>query len=115
MSAKRHEQTIRKLRRNVPLFAALGDETRLTLLLKLGDGTPHSITQLSEGSSITRQAITKHLVVLEGSGLIRGIRRGRQNLFVLEPKAFKEARYTLDEISKQWDDALQRLKLFVED
>lgn len=97
------------------MFAALGDETRLTLLLKLGDGELLSITRLAAGSAVTRQAITKHLRVLEGVGLVRGVRRGRENLFQLKPKSLREARDALDSISRQWDLALSRLKSLVED
>jgi len=104
-----------KLRRNVPLFAALGDETRLTLLMKLGHGPLLSITRLTEGSTLTRQAITKHLRILEDAGLVRGVRRGRESLFQLEPGSLGEARDALDSISRQWDHALARLRSFVED
>jgi DNA-binding transcriptional ArsR family regulator len=93
----------------------LGDENRLTLLAKLGDATRLSITQLAEHSAITRQAITKHLRVLEGAGLVRGVRRGRENLFQLEPKSLQEAGDSLQRISQQWGEALARLKSFVED
>ena len=114
MSANRASIGSKKLCRQAPLFAALGDKTRLSLLLKLSGGSLFSITRLTEGSSITRQAITKHLRVLEASGLIRSIRQGRENLFLLEPKAIAEARGALELISQQWDQALERLKAFVE-
>ncbi len=115
MSRRIHKSARAKLRRNAPLFAALGDDTRLTLLMKLGDGPLLSITRLTEGSTLTRQAITKHLRILEDAGLVRGVRRGRENLFRLEPKSLREARGSLDSISRQWDHALTRLKSFVED
>ncbi len=113
-------QTIRKgasgkLRKNAPLFAALGDATRLALLMKLSDGSALSITHLAEGSAMTRQAITKHLRILEQAGLVRGVREGRETLFRMEPKPLAQARDALDHISQQWDDALARLKSFVED
>jgi DNA-binding transcriptional ArsR family regulator len=115
MSAIRHEHAARKLRRNAPVFAALGDETRLTLLTKLCGGLPLSIARLTESSALTRQAITKHLGVLQDAGLVRGVRRGRENLFELEPRPLDEARRALDGISRQWDEALARLKSFVEE
>lgn len=96
------------------MFAALGDKTRLTLLVKLGDGSSHSITQLAERATISRQAITKHLRIMEDAGLVRGVRRGRETLFQLDPKSLGEARDVLDNISRQWDQALARLKSFVE-
>ncbi len=102
------------LHRKAPLFAALGDETRLTLLMKLGDGRLLSITRLAEDSTLTRQAVTKHLRVLEEAGLVRGVRRGRENLFQLEPESLTTAREALDRISRQWDLALARLKTIVE-
>ena len=97
------------------MFAALGDDTRLTLLMKLGDGPLLSITRLTEGSTLTRQAITKHLRILEDAGLVRGVRRGRESLFRLEPSPLREARDALDSVSRHWDHALARLKSFVED
>lgn len=104
-----------KRKTQAPIFAALGDDTRLTLLDKLGTGTPHSISELSEGLPLTRQAVTKHLRVLEGAGIVRNVRKGRQSLFAIEPDAIAIARQYLDEVSAQWDDALARLKSFVED
>jgi DNA-binding transcriptional ArsR family regulator len=112
MSARRAD-TLRH-KDEAALFAALGDETRLTLLTRLGDGAAHSIVDLTDGLAVTRQAVTKHLRVLEGAGLVRGIRRGRESLFGLEPEPLAEARRALDRISEQWDQALQRLKTYVE-
>jgi DNA-binding transcriptional ArsR family regulator len=96
------------------IFAALGDETRLCLVKKLSKGQPHSISRLTEGSRLTRQAITKHLRVLEGAGIVHGVRRGRESLFELDPLPIKEIREYLDLVSEQWDHALARLKSFVE-
>ena len=115
MSRTRHESTVRKLHGKAPIFAALGDPTRLTLLVKLGSGSLLSITRLAEDSALSRQAITKHLRVLQEAGLVRGVRRGRENLFELEPERLEEARRALDVISRQWDQALARLKSFVEE
>lgn len=115
MSRRTRKGVVGKLRRNAPLFAALGDETRLTLLMKLGDRPLLSITRLTAGSTFTRQAITKHLRILEDAGLVRGVRRGRENLFQLEPNPLREARDALESISRQWDHALAPLKSFVED
>jgi DNA-binding transcriptional ArsR family regulator len=103
------------LRASAPVFAALGDETRLALLGKLSGGGALSISELTEGATVSRQAITKHLRVLEGAGLVRGIRRGRESLFELEPKPLEDARQTLERLSREWDEALARLKAFVED
>jgi len=97
------------------LFAALGDETRLRIILRLSNGQPASITALTAGSRVTRQAITKHLRVMQKAGLARRTRRGRESLWQLERKRFEEARHYLDLISRQWDDALGRLKKLVED
>jgi DNA-binding transcriptional ArsR family regulator len=96
------------------VFAALGDETRLRLLTRLCDGGPASIAKLTTGADVTRQAVTKHLRVLEGAGLVRGTREGRESLWELAPAKLDEARRCLDEIGRQWDDALGRLKSFVE-
>jgi DNA-binding transcriptional ArsR family regulator len=102
------------------VFAALGDETRLALVAKLSDGRPASISQLTEaqsvgGSKLTRQAITKHLRVLERARIVHGIRAGRESLFELDPKPINELREYLDLVSEQWELALGRLKRFVEE
>jgi DNA-binding transcriptional ArsR family regulator len=97
-----------------PLFAALGDEIRLGLVVRLGAGGPMSIARLSAGSSVTRQAITKHLEVLAGAGLVRGTRRGRERVWALEPRRLDDARAYLDRVSRSWDEALGRLAAFVE-
>lgn len=115
MSRATRRAVVGKLRLNAPLFAALGDKTRLTLLAKLSAEPLLSITHLTRGARISRQAVTKHLRILEDAGLVRGIRRGRESLFQLEPDSLNEARDTLERISRQWDHALARLKAFVEE
>ena len=74
------------------MFAALGDETRLSVLARLSDGEPQSISRLTAGTSLTRQAVTKHLRVLEGAGVVRSVRAGRESLFELEPKPLDDVR-----------------------
>ena len=93
----------------------MGDETRLRIVSRLCDRGPMSITGLTEGSKVTRQAVTKHLKVMEGSGLVGSSWRGRENVWQLNQRRVEEARRYLDIISKQWDDALLRLQAFVED
>jgi len=97
-----------------PVFAALGDETRLRLLARLSSGEPMSISRLTTGSGISRQGVTKHLRVLAGAGLVRSSRRGKESLWRLERRRLEEARRSLDLISRQWDESLSKLKLFVE-
>ena len=97
-----------------PLFAALGDPTRLRLLTRLSSDGPRSITQLSERSKVTRQAITKHLEVLRAAGLVRSSREGRERIWAVTPQRLSVARHYLDDIERQWEDALDRLKAFVE-
>ena len=98
-----------------PIFAALGDETRLRIVLRLCDEGPLSITGLTAGSKVTRQAIAKHLRVMEAAGLVQSKRHGRESVWQLEQRRLRNARHYLDLISKQWDDALGRLRKFVED
>jgi DNA-binding transcriptional ArsR family regulator len=98
------------LRHSAPIFAALGDETRLLLLARLSAGEPLSIARLAAGATVTRQAITKHLHVLEGAGLVRGSRQGREQLWELDPRQLAEARQAIDRIAAHWDGALLRLK-----
>jgi DNA-binding transcriptional ArsR family regulator len=96
------------------IFAALGDEARLRLVARLCDDGPMSITRLTAGSKVTRQAITKHLRVMEGAGLVRSRRHGRESVWQLEQRRLADARHYLDLISKQWDEALGRLRRLVE-
>jgi len=111
MSRKTHSPT----RRNyAPIFSALGDETRLALVSKLAKGKPSSIAHLTEGTRLTRQAVTKHLRVLEGARIVRSVRAGRENLFELDPAPIRQVREYADVVSEQWDHALARLKDFVE-
>jgi DNA-binding transcriptional ArsR family regulator len=97
------------------VFAALGDETRLWLVARLCNDGPMSIIRLTAGSRITRQAITKHLRVMEQAGLVHGARHGRENVWRLERRRLERAQRHLAMISKQWDDALARLRRFVEE
>ncbi len=98
-----------------PIFAALGDETRLGLVARLSSGGAQSIARLTDGTPLTRQAITKHLRVLELAGVVRGSRHGRESAWELQPRKLDEAKRYLDRISAEWDAALSRLKAFVED
>ncbi len=96
------------------LFASLGDETRLRLVARLSTSGPLSINRLTEDSTVTRQAITKHLRVLERAGVVRGAQHGRESVWHLEQRRLEEARRYLDSISRQWDNVLLRLKKLVE-
>jgi DNA-binding transcriptional ArsR family regulator len=98
-----------------PIFAALGDETRLRIVARLSAGGPMSIAHLTRDAAVTRQAVTKHLHVLAHAGLARSSRLGRESLWKLQPESLDAARRCLDGISAQWDAALDRLKTFVED
>ena len=96
------------------LFAALGDPARLTLLQRLSDGGPASISTLAETFAITRQGVTKHLQVLATAGVIDGSRQGREQVWTINPQRLADGRRHLDIISHEWDDALARLKSHVE-
>ena len=97
------------------VFFALGDGTRLSVVRKLSAGGAASATALSGGAKVTRQAIVKHLQVLEGAGLVTHEQRGREVLYTLETRRLDEARAFLDGISAAWDRALERLRRMVED
>lgn len=114
MSDKRPSK-LASLKTRATVFAALGDETRLNVVGKLLSGEPQSIARLTEGTQLTRQAVTKHLRVLEHAGVVRSVRAGREALFELKPAPIEDARAYLERISRQWDDALARLKAFAED
>jgi DNA-binding transcriptional ArsR family regulator len=105
---------LKPLQRSAPIFAALGDERRLRLIAALCMGGAMSITQLTSGTDITRQAVTKHLNVLAAAGLVRDTRVGRERLWEFEPSQLAEALRSLETIAQQWDRALARLKAAVE-
>lgn len=114
MSQRSHIRNAKWQRRS-PVFAALGDETRLSLVARLCGGQHYSISQLTKGSNLTRQAITKHLRVLQRAGIVRCIRTGRESRFQFNPQPMAGIREYVDFVSQQWDGALARLKSFVED
>jgi len=115
----------RRLRARGPapsvVFAALGDETRLALVARLAAGGAASITELTEHSRLarqsrlTRQAITKHLRVLQRARMVRCVRAGRESRFELDPRPLSEIEEYIQRVSREWDAALARLKAFVED
>jgi DNA-binding transcriptional ArsR family regulator len=102
------------LRNAAPIFAALGDETRLRLIAVLCAGRAMSIAQLTSGTKITRQAVTKHLHVLAAAGMVHHVKVGRERLWEYEPAQVEEARRSLELIGQQWDHALNKLKMAVE-
>ncbi len=104
----------RRLRQAAPVFAALGDDVRLTLVSRLSQQAPLSITHLADGLPITRQAVTKHLHVLEHAGIVRCQKSGREQHWELDEAPLDDARQFLDGISRQWANTLGRLKAFAE-
>lgn len=115
MSPKRKAAArLKPLPNYAPVFAALGDEIRLTLVAALCLGGAMSITQLTSGTEVSRQAVTKHLGVLAAAGLVRDVKVGRERLWEFEPAQLDEARRTLELIGQQWDHALAKLKFTVE-
>jgi DNA-binding transcriptional ArsR family regulator len=110
MSAKR----LNEARERAAVFAALGDETRLLLLSRLCDGQRHSIRRLTQGTRLTRQAVTKHLRVLESVNIVHASREGRESLFTFDPRPVMQMQQYLALVSQQWDEALGRLKALVE-
>ena len=110
-----HSTGWREVSRAAPVFAALGDETRLALVARLSSDGPLSITRLTAGSAVTRQAITKHLTVLATAGLVSDLRRGRERIWELDTGRLSEAGRSMEQISKRWDQALDRLRKLVEE
>ena len=104
---KRHSQAV--------VFSALGDQTRLALIAKLACGEPHSISQLTQGSKLSRQAISKHLRVLKRAGMVHNVRHGRENRFQFDARPIEDISQYLDFVSERWNEALSRLKSFVEE
>ena len=113
--SRRTSNAARPRRAYAPIFAALGDETRLAIVAKLSEGQHRSIAQLTQGTRLTRQAVTKHLRVLERAKIVHSVRTGRENLFEFDPTSIRQVREYADVVSEQWDQALARLKAFVED
>ncbi|HEV2289728.1 MAG TPA: metalloregulator ArsR/SmtB family transcription factor [Candidatus Acidoferrales bacterium] len=114
MSRRKPSRAFAARRAHALTFAALGDATRLVIVAKLSGGRPRSISQLTAGSRLTRQAITKHLRVLESAGVVRSIRSGRESLFEFHPEPVEDLKKYLELVSAQWDRSLARLKYFVE-
>ncbi len=104
----------RALRAAAPIFAALGDETRLGIVARLCDEGPQSIARLTEGTDVTRQAVAKHLRVLADAGVVRGSRDGRESVWEIEPDRLEAARRSLEVVSARWDAAIGRLRAMVE-
>ena len=102
------------VKQSAPVFAALGDPTRLRLVARLAQGEALSISQLTDGERVTRQAITKHLEVLADAGLVTARKRGRERLYALQAAPLDDARRYLDQVSAQWDKAIARLRALVE-
>jgi len=113
--SRRIRNKVIKRQDQVLIFAALGNKIRLFLISKLIDGQAHSISQLTEGSKLTRQAITKHLLILEEAKIVVSVSSGRESLYQFVPEPIEKIRQYLDFVSEQWDQALLRLKSFVED
>ena len=113
--AQRRAGSARALTGSAPVFAALGDGTRLQVVARLCSEGPLSIVRLAENASVSRQAVSKHLRVLEEAGLVRSSKEGRENVYTLQPRALSDAKRWLDAISLEWDHTLQRLRAFVED
>lgn len=107
-------QRPRRLQDAAPLFAALGDRTRLAIVARLCTEGPQSTAGLTNGSGVTRQAVDKHLRALEDAGVVGSARAGRERLWALDPARVDEARALLDQVSRQWDARLARLRALVE-
>ena len=114
MSRIGSDMSAAKRRHHAAVCAALGDETRLSLVTRLSGGEPRSIAQLTGGSRMTRQAITKHLRVLESAGIVHSVRTGRESRFAFDPQPLNELHEYLGRVSAQWDQVLSRLKTLVE-
>jgi DNA-binding transcriptional ArsR family regulator len=111
----RSRTAVTQLAQAAPVFAALGDEVRLRIVSRLCEEGPLSIVRLTQGSTISRQAVTKHLHALSAAGLVLSARSGRERIWQLETRRLAEVRRYIDQISTQWDRAIDRLRAFVED
>jgi len=114
MSRTGSDMSAARRRHHAAVCAALGDETRLSLVTTLSRGEPRSIAQLTGGSRMTRQAITKHLRVLQSAGIVHSVRTGRESRFEFDPQPLNELHEYLGRVSARWDQVLSRLKILVE-
>jgi len=96
------------------LFTALADDNRLAIVESLSEHGPQSITALARRAPVTRQAVRKHLAVLETAGIATSKRHGRERIWHLEPGRLAAAHAYLDRISHRWDDAIDRLGAYLE-
>jgi DNA-binding transcriptional ArsR family regulator len=99
---------------NAPLFDALGDPNRLRIVTRLCDGGPCSTSQVTQVVAVSRQAATKHLLLLEAVGLVSSQRHGRERIWRIEPEPLADASQYLTALSQRWDRAIERLRAFVE-
>jgi DNA-binding transcriptional ArsR family regulator len=111
---RRRSQALLSSKRVAPLFAALGDKTRLQLIARLSGDGPMPIARLTNGVRMSRQAITKHLRVLERAGIARNSRSGRESIWRVQTERLSEVQKYLELISQQWDQSLERLRALVE-
>ncbi len=96
------------------LWAAVADPTRrrvLEALLEKGEATT---TTLAEGLPVTRQAVAKHLIVLDRVGLVAGERRGREVHYAVQPERLDDAADSMARVAAQWDRRLARIKRLAE-
>jgi DNA-binding transcriptional ArsR family regulator len=98
-----------------PVFAALGDTTRLLLLSRLSSGHAQSIVQLTKGTGLTRQGVSKHLAILQKAEVVTRHRVGRESQFAMRADTLAAAGRYIEIASRQWDDAIARLKSLVEE
>lgn len=98
-----------------PLFDALGDPNRLRIVTRLCEGGPCSTVQLTQVIPVSRQAATKHLLLLEAVGLVTSDRKGRERIWRIQPEPLVQASDYLTALSRRWDSAIDRLRAYVED
>jgi DNA-binding transcriptional ArsR family regulator len=98
-----------------PVFDALGDPNRLRIITRLCDGGPCSTTDVTRVVSVSRQAATKHLLLLEAVGLVSSQRNGRERIWRVQTTPLTDASEYLKVLSQRWDSAIDRLRAYVED
>ncbi len=99
---------------DAPIFAALADPTRRSLLVNLAEHSPRTATQLAEDYPITRQGVLKHLHILAVAGLVAVEQQGREKRYTLTPEPLGELEGWIKDLGTRWDTRLSRLKMFIE-
>ena len=98
-----------------PIFHALGDDTRLSIVGQLSDGSMRRVSDIAQAFDMSRPGVSKHLAILENADLLEMEWRGREKYYRLQPKTLEKARGWIDRHERLWNAALDDVAAFLED